>query len=313
MASEIKRIIIDTDPGVDDAHALLIFLQAERMKLVKIEAITVTAGNTSLENACKNVVRILEAENRTDIPTYKGVEESLLQHDFVSGDYHGLDGLGDAFHDVPDTSFIRKELSPLVISDIVNRNPGQITLICLAPLTNIALAAKFDGQLFNKVKECFIMGGNFQGVGNETSSGEYNFFFDPEAAYIVLKKITCRTTILPIETCHDALIEMSWRRNVLGKCFKMAMLNEVEKNSHPYIHGMPDTWVPFDAFLAVAVLFPDMIVQKNEYHVTVELHGSLTRGQVVLDHLQKNKPNASIIKEINRNYYMDTILKIFQN
>ncbi|KAF5283388.1 hypothetical protein FQA39_LY04764 [Lamprigera yunnana] len=312
MAQKVKRIIIDTDPGVDDVHAILIFLQAEKMNLVKIEAITVTAGNTLLENACKNVARILEVENRKDIPIYKGVEESLLQYDHVTCCYNGLDGLGDVFRDSPDTSLVKNELSPLAICNIVNKNPGEIILVCLGPLTNIALAAKFDGQLFNKVKECFIMGGNHQGVGNETSSGEYNFFFDPEAAYIVLKKIICPTTILPIESCQEAKIEMSWRRDVLGKCSKMAMLNKIEKISDLPISETSHTWVPFDSFLAVAILYPN-IAQKVKYHATVELHGVLTRGQVVLDHLQRNKVNVLIITAIDKLLYMDTILNMFKN
>ncbi|KAF5288915.1 hypothetical protein FQA39_LY03794 [Lamprigera yunnana] len=314
MDCEIKRIIIDTDPGIDDAHALLIFLLAERkLKKIKIEAITVSAGNTSLENACKNVTRILESENRKDIPVYKGVEQSLLHQDVIDSDYFGSDGLGDVFHDIPDMSVIKRELSPIAICDIINKNPGEITLVCLGPLTNIALATTFDGQLFSKVKECFIMGGNFQGVGNVTTSAEFNFYFDPEAAYIVLKKITCPTTILPLETCYDAVIEMDWRRDVLAKCPKMIMLNEVEKNYHPTMHGRPNTWVPFDGFLAVAILYPNIVVQKTKYQATVELHGSLTRGQVVLNDWEENKANVFIIKAIDKVFYMNTVLDMFQN
>lgn len=314
MVHEIKRVIIDTDPGIDDAHALMIFLEAEKRNLIKIEAITLTAGNTSLENACKNTVRLLESENRTDIPIYKGVKDALLQYNAENSTYFGIDGFGDVFNDEPNLSLIRKELSPVIISEIVNENPGRITLACLGPLTNIALAAKLNANFFDKVKECFIMGGNYQGRGNETASGEFNFYSDPEAAYIVLKTITCPTTILPIESCYKAHITLEWRRKVLGQCSKMTLLNQAEDKCYPFVTGETNSWVPADGYLAAIVLYPEEIVkQKSEQHVTVELRGLFTRGQMVLDHLKNNKANVLVVEELDVEFYKNIVLDMFKD
>ncbi|KAF5275585.1 hypothetical protein FQA39_LY06697 [Lamprigera yunnana] len=313
MSHQIRRIIIDTDPGLDDAYAILIFLQAEQKGLVKIEAITIAAGNTSLENGCKNIARILEAEDRTDIPVYKGIQESLIQYNYVQSNYHGVDGFGDVFHDQPDLSFIKNKFSSTAICDIVNKNPGEITIVCLAPLTNIALAAKLDTLFFEKVKECYIMGGNIHGKGNQTCSAEFNFYFDPEAAFVVLKKISCPTTLLPLETCCNSTIDISWRHEVLGECSRMAMMNIVERTHTVSDPNKPNSWLPIDSFLAIAMLFPNFVVDKKQYHATVELHGVLTRGQVVLDHLKTNKANVVIIESLDVDFYKNTMLDMFKD
>ncbi|KAK5646872.1 hypothetical protein RI129_005336 [Pyrocoelia pectoralis] len=311
---ECKRIVIDTDPGVDDAHAILILLDADKLNLVKIEAIIVTKGNTTVENGSKHVVRLLQMKNRTDIPVYRGVQYALLSNEEGASTYFGNDGMADLDYDEePDLTFISVKPAPLALLELVEQNPNEITLVCLAPLTNVALAAGLSENFFQKVKEVFIMGGNWRAQGNETECAEFNFQYDPEAAYMVLQKLKCPTTVLANETCLDAAIDVNWRFDTLvNDSIDLTFMTMVERKFLSITRGDKGTWVPFDVFMVILILYPDVVVRAFEYHVTVELHGYFTRGQMVLDHLRKRKPNVTVVQEINRDYIMQILLNWYQ-
>lgn len=146
-------------------------------------------------------------------------------------------------------------------------------------------------------------------VGNTSKTGEFNFFFDPEAAHILLEKSLCPITIVTWETTLETNIKQKWRRNTLGKIRNpiLELLNKAEEAIYPETQEL---WWPCDAFLAAAFLYPeDMIKKKSDYHATVELHGSKTRGQMVLDHLYKTNPNAIIVEEVNEEFFTDLLVK----
>lgn len=155
------------------------------------------------------------------------------------------------------------------------------------------------------------MGGNTQGVGNTTRSAEFNFYSDPEAAHIVLNSTDFEISILPWETCihKQFTVSLDWRLKVLGSHEHKAvqLLNEIEKtqyNKFDYVD-----WTVCDALLAAVFLFPNKCVKSESFwHASVELHGGLTRGQMVLDHLKANGSNVRIIEEINSEIFKQIAL-----
>ncbi|CAH0558070.1 unnamed protein product [Brassicogethes aeneus] len=306
----VKRVIIDCDVGTDDFVALLILFYAEKLRQVKIEAITLSAGNTTLENVSKNLIRLLELIGRTDVPIFKGSEKPLILQKGKVKLFHGNDGFGDLSHEnEPDISIVNSTHSSVALGDIINKNPGEISLIFVGPLTNLALAIKLDTKITENVKDLWIMGGNYTGVGNYTATSEFNFYFDPEAVQIVLECMKCPINILPWEACLVPHIPFDWRYNNLGvtsPSFKL--LTRAERAVY---HVDEKNWLPCDAFVAFVFLNPeDYIVKKTPHHAVMELHGHHTRGQLVLDHLKENKPNVHIIEQFDDAKFKELLLEI---
>ncbi|XP_058816421.1 nucleoside hydrolase-like [Topomyia yanbarensis] len=295
-----RRVIVDVDVGTDDAWALLLLLKCEKKFNFKVEAISCTHGNTDVNNAARNVLRILAAIGRTDVPVYKGASEPLITPAAVHEQhFHGLDGFGDLDFELPDESLIKPEHAVSELFRRVSADPGNISLIFVGPLTNMALCLKMYPEIRNKIRDLFIMGGNRHGVGNVTRAAEFNFWADPEAAHIVFNNVQCPITLLPWETCvseHKDL-SMEWRMNVVGSSANKAvqMLNQVEAKC--YKKWM--MWMPCDAFLAAVFVKPSIVTHAENFHVDIELSGRLTRGQVVPDHLKSSKDNTRIVDKLD--------------
>ncbi|XP_067002244.2 nucleoside hydrolase isoform X1 [Anabrus simplex] len=303
----VPQIIVDVDAGGDDAMALLLLIAAQRQGNIDILGITCVHGNSPVKNVCQNVLRILEAVECYDIPVFLGAEKPLIPIDFplasVSYQFFGSDGFGDLnLPEAPDRGkVVQQENAVEALSRLTgtSRNKGKVSLICLGPLTNIALAMRTYSDFADNLQALYIMGGNCTGIGNVTSAAEFNFYNDPEAAHIVLSSAVCPITLLPWETSLHAEISMDWRFNVLGKMNNEAvkLLNAVEEKV--YTAAQLSVWYPCDAVVAAIFLWPEIIIKKRDCHVSVELHGFRTRGQVVVDHLKNNKNNVTLIEQVN--------------
>ncbi len=179
-AQNPRRIILDIDPGIDDAMAVLLATQSPELQ---IEAITVVSGNVIVDKGAVNALKLVELAERPDIIVAKGAKYPLQRKLITAESIHGANGLGDVELPAP-----TKKLDPRhaveVIIDIVNANPGVITLVPVGPLTNIALALLQDPTLREKVPEIILMGGSTVG-GNASPAAEANIYNDPEAAKIV--------------------------------------------------------------------------------------------------------------------------------
>src|SRR5438067_4137929 len=176
------RVIIDTDPGVDDALALLLAMRSPELK---IEGITPVAGNVPLELTLPNALRMVEIAGRTDIPVAAGAKAPLVRRLVTAAYAHGENGLGGAVFPEPKTKPIAQPAAEF-IRDVVRKYPHEVTLIPVGPLTNIATALNLDPELAGIVKSLVMMGGSLSG-GNITPAAEFNIYVDPEAARIVFQ------------------------------------------------------------------------------------------------------------------------------
>lgn len=176
-----RKIVIDCDPGIDDATALILAMQASRFDIL---GITTVFGNATLEQGTKNALRVVEISGK-NIPVYKGAQKPLTvplapPPDFV----HGKDGLGDTHQPEPKISAQQKPASQFLV-DIVRAYPGQITIVAVGRLTNLAEAIRLDSNFTRNVKEVVLMGGALHVAGNVTPVAEANIWGDPHAADIV--------------------------------------------------------------------------------------------------------------------------------
>uniref|UniRef100_A0A1L8DY04 Putative inosine-uridine preferring nucleoside hydrolase n=1 Tax=Nyssomyia neivai TaxID=330878 RepID=A0A1L8DY04_9DIPT len=310
MSSIIQRIIFDTDSGYDDAWALFTLLKAHSLNLIQLVAIVCGSGNTHADNCVVNVCRVLEVAQQKSIPVYRGAPDSIIHIENRTHDhFNGLDGFGDVFEstDLPDmTPFNREEHGVTAIARIVKENPGQIKILAVGALTNVALAMRMYPEIIELILSLTIMGGNFLGIGNVTPSAEFNAYFDPEAVDVVLKGLKCPITVIPWELCIPPKNSLTWgwRKTVLGTREHpiLTLLNYVE-NSIRKNHDHSANWACADCIAIVCFLAPDQMIKGFENaHTSIELHGQLTRGQFVVDRRVK-EPNAKIITEIDIENY----------
>src|SRR5215469_16178453 len=180
--TSMPRIILDTDPGIDDALALFLALASPE---VQLEAITTVSGNVDVHKTTRNALALLELAGRTDIPVARGCAEPLVRQVVSAAHVHGDNGLGGVVLPEPHTRPVSQHAIEVIIEKILAA-PGEITLVPIGPLTNIALALRTEPRLAEQVREVVIMGGALLVPGNVTAAAEFNIYADPHAAHMVL-------------------------------------------------------------------------------------------------------------------------------
>ncbi|XP_036368220.1 inosine-uridine preferring nucleoside hydrolase-like isoform X3 [Octopus sinensis] len=308
-----KKIIIDTDPGIDDAQAILMALGKDSS--VDVVAITTVQGNAPVMNTSLNTLRLLKVANRQDIPVFQGCKYPLMQRAQHAQYYHGKDGLGDVpDSEAPGLDHLQKEHAVNALIHLVNQNPGELHLVSLAPLTNIATAITLDPDFGSKLKSCYIMGGNYKGVGNISRSAEFNFYNDPEAASIVLKKLSCPITLITWELCEDLKQPSSFFEKLLihpGK--KTALMQKVFKNAMKQAEARQRYAVMCDELAMAAIVNDQCVLDSVELYAEVELNGSKTRGQMVPDwtNITGKPSNVQIVTKMDLNIVVDILKKCY--
>jgi inosine-uridine nucleoside N-ribohydrolase len=271
------RVIIDTDPGVDDAFALLLAMRSPELK---IEGITPVAGNVPLELTLPNALRMVEIAGRPDIPVAAGAKAPLMRRLVTAAYAHGENGLGGAVFPEPKLKPVAEPAAEF-IRQTIRKYPGEVTLITVGPLTNVAAALNADAELAAMVRSLVMMGGSLSG-GNITPAAEFNVYVDPEAARIVFQSgipitmvgldVTRKTTLTDehIRQLEAAQTPVSLAAAKIGR-------NAIDHTrSQGFLVGpnMHDS-------LAVAAFLDPSILKWKEYYVDVETTGELTAGETL--------------------------------
>ncbi|XP_072300839.1 inosine-uridine preferring nucleoside hydrolase-like [Eucyclogobius newberryi] len=303
-----KKLLLDVDCGVDDAQAIMLALAAPN---VEILGITCVHGNTSVENVCKNTLRVLQACKKLEIPVFKGASKPILGNQIEGAHFHGLDGLGDSPDpNAPSVDMIQKEGAVSAMIRIINEHPGEVSLVATAPLTNLALAVRMEPSFPSKLKGLYIMGGNTESRGNTTVCGEFNFAADPEAAYIVLNDYQCPIYLacweftcynkLSWEFCDQWLAQDSEKARFMARIFKHSLdLSKTERFEKEFIDGTG--LISCDSYAVAAAVDEAFILETDQFPVSVELTGTHTRGMMVVDTVgfMNKTQKAFIMKKVN--------------
>lgn len=288
----MKKVILDCDPGHDDAFAIM--LAAQHLDLL---GITTIGGNCTLENVTTNALKTLEVIGRTDIPVYPGHACPLVAPLVTAPQFHGESGMDGPVLPEPKTRPQSKHAVDFIVETVLST--PDVTLIATGPLTNIAAAINRDPRIAQRVTELCIMGGSVT-YGNWTPTAEFNIFVDPEAAYRVFNSGThvkmCGLNLT--RQCFLTKEHVDEFRKIGTKAGHFAadltdfFMDATEKNAHlagANIH---------DACAAAWIIDPSLIVGAP-MHITVELNGTYTRGMTVCDsrHLRGSIPEIDYHRE----------------
>lgn len=288
-----RRIILDCDPGVDDALALLLAFAAP--EAVKVEGITTVIGNVMLPATTANALRIRDLAGRGDIPVYAGCPRPIMAPVNREQSVHGGDGLGDIGLPAP-ASAIETEHAVDAIIRILRDNPGEITLCPIGPMTNIALALIKAPDIAPLIREIVFMGGAAFRPGNSTPAAEFNFMIDPHAAQVMLTA-GVPLTMFGLDVTAQALIAPDWMADVEQAGGRIARAAVAMLRA--YGAGDPCLHDP----CVIAHLIDPTLFDGVDAWVEVETTAPLARGQsiaaVSARHRAGRAPNARVITSLD--------------
>ncbi|KAM3288264.1 uridine nucleosidase 1 [Capsicum chacoense] len=280
VAKKREKIIIDTDPGIDDSMAILMAFQTPEVEIV---GLTTIFGNATTKNATRNALILCETAGYPDTPVAEGSLESLKRGEPHVADFvHGSDGLGNLCLPFPNTKKIEKSASEFLV-DKVSEYPGEVTVLALGPLTNLALAVKRDSNFTSKVKRVVILGGSFFALGNVNPAAEANIYGDPEAADIVFTSganidvvgVNITTQVKMTDADLDEL------RQSEGKHAKLLCnMCKFYRDFHVKSDGVYGVF-PHDPVTFMALIRPDLFTYKKGV-VRVETQG-ICVGHALMD------------------------------
>ena len=315
--ASIRKIIFDTDPGTDDAMALMLALNSPELD---VRAITVVPGNVTAKQGLENALRMASLANRCDIPVAGGAQHPLFQKLITAEFWHGKNGLAD-IELPPSKCKVDRRFGPDLIIEMIHAAPHEITLVPVGPLTNIALAIEKDPSIIPLVKEVILMGGSIKG-GNVNAAAEANIYNDPEAAQLVFQA-GWPITMVGLDVGDKT---MFGRKHLDQLASMHGPINDfiyrVAKFLVELSEKYGDSATPMYDPLAVGVAIDSTLVTAPAMHVDVETRGEFTRGETVanrrneiernvlhgdryiIEGLDKVEPNAKVCIEVQADRFL---------
>jgi purine nucleosidase len=280
MSKQMQPWWIDTDPGVDDAWAILMLANAPAIQIV---GLSVVGGNVGLPYTLRNACRLVDLIGR-DLPVYAGAQSPLIGGLPDAGFVHGSDGFGEADLPAPQTQ-ARALAAALALIEAAHAHPGQLNVLALGPLTNLALACMLDPGLPQRCRRFVVMGGAVGAHGNtRVPAAEFNLAFDPEAAAMVFARwpgiqlIDWELTLQAAPTADDV---HDW---LAGDSQVARWLHSITRSTAKFVQDHGHThWAWADPLAALVALQPDAVTLWTHAPIEIALASGPTRGQTVVD------------------------------
>lgn len=272
-------LLIDTDPGVDDALALLMAFHDPDHEVV---GLTIAAGNVGLEHTVRNALKVCEVAGR-DVPVFAGCPTPLLHPAPDAADVHGADGLGDTGY-TPSPKRAEAEHAALAILRLSHQHAGRLVLVALGPLTNIALALKLDPTLPERIARFVVMGGAVTSQGNITAAAEFNIHFDPESAHIVFEAFPLSDLADWEATVAHSLDHLEVAEWLSADSDAARFYEAISRQTRAWsADRRGDRWFCADALAMAWALQSHGAGQVESRPVAVALEGRHSRGATVVD------------------------------
>lgn len=275
-----RKILLDCDPGHDDAVAMLL---AQGSPQIEVLGVSTVGGNQTLDKVTRNALGLATAFGMTQVPIAAGCARPLVRRQWVAAEIHGDSGLGGVRLPQPSVRLDSRHGVQLIIDTIMSSVPGEVTLVPTGPLTNIALAARLEPRIVERVREVVLMGGG-QHTGNVTPVAEFNVHTDPEAAHIVFHE-PWPVTMVGLDLTHQALATddvVNDLASVPGPVSDL-IVDLFGFFRRAYGHARGFAAPPVHDPCAVAYCIDPSIVETVRVPLDVELGGRLTDGMTVAD------------------------------
>lgn len=304
----MKHIILDTDPGVDDAVALLLACASEK---ITIHGVTTVGGNVGIDAVTANALAVLELAGRADIPVYRGADRSMSRETQRKSLAHGDDGLGGCRPELSADAAPADIDAVTFLTTHVRENPGEITIVAVGPLTNIAAAIAADPSFVGNVKDVVLMGGA-EGTGNVTPSAEFNFWHDPEAAEIVFSAGFSSIAMVGLDATHQVFMTPGTRE----------LVRQIGTPSAQFIHQITRLYTDFYwnryrqvgaelcDVLAIAYLIEPELIQMVPAEVKIATTG-ICEGRSVVARTSRyveKTANATVATHVQTQRFFELLL-----
>ena len=308
-----KPVLIDTDPGLDDLLALVLAL---RSPVLDVRAITVVAGNVSVDACTANALRILEAAGVEPPPVFRGCAEPISPPVTRAEHVHGADGIGGVSEAWP-VQHLQTENAHAVeaILDLARRHPGELTLITLGPLTNVAMALERDPAALANIREIVVMGGSGDGRGNVTSRAEFNFYADPYAARAVIRS-GLPVTVVGLNVTEQTLLSRARFHERLASMEEGKLRRFLFDATGPYFDFAMqrrgrDACPLHDPLAVGAAMDPSLIRTQRMVCEVVDEQGS-TRGMMTAEPADSTSdaPTVQVAMEVAAERFLELFLEV---
>jgi pyrimidine-specific ribonucleoside hydrolase len=300
-------VILDCDPGHDDALAILLALARPELRLL---GITTVAGNAPLEHTTRNALSVLTLAGRTDIPVAAGADRPLVRTLRAAPEVHGESGLEGAELPAPG-AVPRSEEAVELLATLIADSPEPVTLIPTGPLTNVARFVRAHRELLPRIDHICLMGGAM-GEGNTTASAEFNIWVDPEAAAVVFEA-GVPLTMIGLDVTHQALVTLAETERFVALGNRTGAILADLLRYFARFHARRYGWdgAPIHDAVAVAHVLGLGLLETSSYRVDIETVSELTRGRTVVDRfgLTGLPPNASVGLSIDRARFVDLLVE----
>jgi purine nucleosidase len=292
-----QKLLIDTDPGVDDALAILM-----AHAHADVVALTVAAGNVGLAHTVRNARKLVELLG-VSTPVFAGCASPLVRvPDEDAAFVHGSDGFGDVGFAEP-RPVVEVEHAVLALLRLTAEQPGELTLVALGPLTNLAMAVRLDPTLPERVKRLVVMGGAVTGVGNTARvPAEFNIGFDPEAAHVVFEAFATFDLVDWEATLRHGFSDAIFEGWLAADDERARFFKAIVQTARAYnLSHERSGFIAADALAMAVALDPGIVTRSETRHVGIELDGRLTRGATVVDWQGRlrGRPNARIALDVD--------------
>ncbi|SIQ78307.1 purine nucleosidase [Paracoccus thiocyanatus] len=297
-----RKIIIDTDPGQDDAVAILLALASPELEVL---GLSVVAGNVGLDHTQRNARMICELAGRPDLPVHAGCDAPLQRKLITAEHVHGKTGLDGVTLPEPAMPLAPGHAVDFLIETLRREKPGSVTLVPIGPLTNIATAFRRAPDIVPRVREIVLMGGAYFEVGNITPAAEFNIHVDPEAAKIVFAS-GAALTVMPLDVTHRALTSRAWVETMRG----MGRIGQAVAGWTDFFERYDrekygSQGAPLHDPCTIAWLLDPELFSGRLINVEIETRGEYTQGMTVADWwgVSGRPANATFIREVKRDAF----------
>lgn len=301
-----RKVIIDCDPGIDDALAIMLACRSPELEIL---GITIVSGNINGYQCAENALQILKVMNRLDIPVYLGATQPLLRDMVVAEETHGSDGLGGVKFEKIENIRYQEGAVDFILNTL--KTEEHVSVLAIGPLTNIALALQADKAAVSRMDELVLMGGAFKSHGNCSPVAEFNFWADPDAAEMVLNQLGRPITMVGLDVTREVVLTPNYIE--LLRQFKDPVADCIVDITRFYLdfHWEQERTLGcvINDPLAIAYFIHPSICSGKAYYVDVVTEGkAIGMSMVDVGNIYKRKPNCFVLTQVQARAFMEMFM-----